>query len=129
MSIIKRTTWYFASFLLGGAIGGAIALLYAPESGKHLRRDISRKTSDFIEDGKKIAHDSWIDAKDKAENTIEIAKDYLNTNVDKIVRKTEKAKDALKCGFDAYNNERKSGNENNSSLIEEDVDVANRINK
>jgi gas vesicle protein len=129
MSLIKRTTWYLASFLLGGAIGGAIALLYAPESGKHLRRDISRKTNDLIEDGKKMAYDSWNDAKDKAESTIEIAKDYLNTNVDKIVRKTEKAKDALKCGFDAYNNEIKSGNEQDSSLIEVDVNVANRKSK
>ena len=129
MSVIKRTSWYFASFLMGGAIGGAIALLYAPESGKHLRRDISRKTNDLIEDGKKIAYDSWNDAKGKAESTIEIAKDYLNTNVEKIMRTTEKAKDALKCGFDAYNNERKTGNEQNSSLIEEDVDVANRKNK
>jgi hypothetical protein len=76
-----------------------------------------------------MAYDSWNDAKDKAESTIEIAKDYLNTNVDKIVRKTEKAKDALKCGFDAYNNEIKSGNEQDSSLIEVDVNVANRKSK
>ncbi|OPY91633.1 MAG: YtxH-like protein [Syntrophaceae bacterium PtaU1.Bin231] len=45
------------AFLLGGLIGAAIALLYAPQSGRETRKDISRAarraknaTVDLIED-------------------------------------------------------------------------------
>jgi gas vesicle protein len=96
---MKTFNGIFLSFLLGGAIGGAVALLYAPQKGKHLRKDISRKANNIIKDGRKMTHDSWNGAKEKAENLIESANDVLNTNVDKIVRKTEKLKDALKSGF------------------------------
>lgn len=119
MISIKRTTWYFGSFILGGVIGSAIALLYAPESGRHLRRDISRKTNELIEDGKKKAQDTWNEAKETAENTIEIAKDFLNTNVEKVVRKTEMAKDALKSGYTAYYDERKAGDNQSKREMEE----------
>ncbi len=80
---------------MGGAIGGTIALLYAPQKGKYLRKDISRKTNDLLKEGKKITRNSWNDAKEKTENIIESANDALNTNVKKIVRNTEKLKDAI----------------------------------
>jgi gas vesicle protein len=99
MSNIKIINGMFLSFLVGGAIGGAIALLYAPQKGKYLRKDISRKANDLIKEGKRKTYDSWNDAKEKAENLIESANDVLSTNVDNIVRKTEKLKDAIKSGF------------------------------
>jgi gas vesicle protein len=108
MTTIKTTKWVFMSFLLGSAIGGAIALLYAPESGKHLRRDISRKTNDLIKEGKKKSNELWNDAKEKAESTLDIANDVLNSNVEKIVHETGRVKDALTSGINAYNKERKS---------------------
>ena len=46
---MKKTKWVFISFLFGGAIGSSIALLYAPESGKHLRNDISDENKEFFE--------------------------------------------------------------------------------
>jgi gas vesicle protein len=99
MSKIKIINGLFLSFLLGGAVGGALALLYAPKKGKYLRKDISRKTNALIKEGKKITYDSWNDAREKAENIIESANDTLSSNVEKIVRKTEKLKDALKSGL------------------------------
>ena len=96
MSNIKIINGIFLSFLLGGAIGGTIALLYAPQKGKYLRKDISRKTNNLIKEGKRKTFDSWNDAKEKAENMIDSASDALNSNVEKIVRKTESLKDALK---------------------------------
>jgi gas vesicle protein len=99
MSNMKVINGIFLSFLLGGAIGGTLALLYAPQKGKYLRKDISRKANGLIKEGKKITYDSWNDAKEKAENIIESANDALSTNVEKIVRKTEKLKDALKSGL------------------------------
>lgn len=99
MSKMKIINGLFLSFLLGGAVGGTLALLYAPQKGKYLRKDISRKTNALIKEGKKISYDSWNDAKEKAENLIESANDTISTNVEKIVRKTEKLKDALKSGL------------------------------
>ena len=108
MTTVKQINGVFLSFLLGGAVGGAIALLYAPKSGKQLRNDISRTTNELYEEGKKKTYDSWNDEKEKAENILDGANDVLSTNVEKIVRKTEKLKDALKSGVNAYNDERKS---------------------
>ena len=34
-------------FLTGGIVGAAIALLYAPKSGKELRKDIKDKADEF----------------------------------------------------------------------------------
>lgn len=90
------------SFLLGGAIGGAIALLYAPMSGKHFRNDISRKTNDFIEEGKKKTYDTWNGAKEKVESSMESANDLLNTGKEKFDRKVEKVKYAFKAGIYSY---------------------------
>ena len=108
MTTVKRKNGVFLSFLLGSAIGGAMGLLFAPESGKHLRYDINRKMKNIIVDGKIKANDLWNDAKDKAENTLDIANDVLNSNVDKIVHETGRVKDAFISGYDAYNKERKS---------------------
>jgi len=127
VSIIK-TKGFFISFLLGGAIGSIIALLYAPKPGKNLRNDISRKTNELIEEGKKKTHDSWNFTKERTESTLDSANDFLNEGMEKITRKTEKLKDAYKSGYNAYKNERKTG-DNQSSLSSEDVENTHRQRK
>lgn len=107
MISINKTTGLITSFLLGGAIGGIIALLYAPQSGKHLRNDISRKTNELIEEGKKITYDSLNGVKEKADSSIESANDFLNSGKEKFAHKVEKVKDAFKAGVNAYKDERK----------------------
>jgi gas vesicle protein len=120
MTKMKQVNGVFLSFLLGGAVGGAIALLYAPKSGKHLRYDISRKANEMYEDGKRKTNDTWNDAKEKAEDIIESANNVLSTNVEKIVRTTETLKEALKSGIDAYNDERKYGNTHDGPSLKKD---------
>ena len=114
----KKLNGLFISFLVGGAVGSAIALLYAPKRGKQLRSDISRKTSDLIDQGKKLTYDSWNGAKEAAESTFESANEFLNTGVEKIIDKTEKIKDAFRTGIDTYKDERRSG-KNKGSLYNE----------
>jgi gas vesicle protein len=109
MTTKKQIGGIFLGFVLGGAIGGTLALLYAPMSGKHLRNNINKKANDLAEDGKRITNDTWNEVKDKAESILESANDVLNTNVDRVVNKTEKVKNAFKAGYDAYNDERNSG--------------------
>ncbi len=38
-------------FIAGSVVGAVLALLYAPKSGKELRRDIKDKASDLVEKG------------------------------------------------------------------------------
>jgi gas vesicle protein len=108
MTTIKKVNGIFLSFLLGGVVGSTIALLYAPTKGKYLRNDISRKTNELLQEGKRKTFESWTDAKEKAEKIIESANIVLTSNVEKVVRNTENLKDALKSGVNAYNDERKS---------------------
>ena len=96
MSNAKIVSGVFLSFLVGSVIGGAFALLYAPQKGKYLRKDIRKKTKGLIKEGRKLTQDSWNDAKEKAEDFIDSANDTLSSNYDKIVRKTEQLKNVLK---------------------------------
>ncbi len=66
------------AFLLGGIIGAAIALLYAPKSGKETRRDIARtakrvkkETADLIEDTVEGIQEFAGDIKDRISHIIE----------------------------------------------------------
>jgi gas vesicle protein len=113
MVSINRTKGVFISFLLGGAVGSVIALLYAPKSGKHLRNEIGRKTNKLIEESRKKTMDSFKGVKERTESTLDSANDFLNTGMEKITRKTKKINDALESGLDTYNDERKSDVESN----------------
>ncbi|MCR4440218.1 MAG: YtxH domain-containing protein [bacterium] len=41
---------FLKGFLIGGAVGAIIALLYAPKSGKETREDIKKRTEEFLEE-------------------------------------------------------------------------------
>jgi len=126
MANIKQVNSLFLGFLLGGAVGGAIALLYAPKSGEQLRNDIKKTSNELYEDGKKKTYESWNDAKAKAENIIDSANDVLSSNVEKIVRKSENLREALKSGVNAYNDEIKYGSNHNRSTSKEDTGKTNK---
>ena len=49
-------------FIAGGALGAALALLYAPKSGRELRQDIKGKADDYLDEAEKYI----AEAKDKA---------------------------------------------------------------
>lgn len=72
---------------IGGLITGATALLFAPTSGKKLRRKISNKaedlygdTQEYIEKGKDKAEDFYRDGKKKVTNIVEEAKKIVKTS-------------------------------------------------
>ena len=118
MTIFKKTGGLFTGFMLGGAVGGAIALMFAPKSGKHLRNDISRKTNELIEEGRNKTYETWNEAKEKAVNTIDAANEFLNTGAEKIAGKTKKVKAGLESGFNALNDEKNSADIQTDSFRE-----------
>jgi gas vesicle protein len=58
---------FLKGLLIGGLVGSAVALLYAPYSGKKLRKNIRKKTEGLIEDSEKYLKN----AKDKANHLLE----------------------------------------------------------
>ena len=50
MSDNKMAKGLIAGFLAGSLVGAVIALLYAPKTGKELRGDIKRKSSELMDE-------------------------------------------------------------------------------
>ena len=101
MATVKQLNGIFLSFLLGGVVGGIIALLNAPKSGRHLRNDISRKANKLIEESKKKTYDTWNGVKEKTESILDSANDALNAGINRIVSDSDNVKEAFKSGLDA----------------------------
>jgi gas vesicle protein len=75
------------AFILGGLIGAALGVLYAPKSGKETRRDIKRFSEDvadkvkdlgedFTEKGRKV----YEERKDKINEVLEAGKKAFGEN-------------------------------------------------
>ncbi|MGI8668372.1 MAG: YtxH domain-containing protein, partial [Aridibacter sp.] len=77
--------------LIGGGIGAALALLFAPKSGQELREDISVATKKGIEKGKETAGQLQEAAGDYYEVTREKASELYQTAQEKASELTEKA--------------------------------------
>jgi gas vesicle protein len=127
---------FLTGLLTGGIVGAALALLYAPSSGRELRAQIRVKKDEIIDDtteylqiaktkaaelineGKRKSEELIIDAKKKAGTLIEDANEILNEakvkatgslehTKEKLSHEADKIKDAFKAGMDAYNDEKK----------------------
>jgi gas vesicle protein len=125
----ERRTGTGKSFMLGvlagGVAGGLAALLYAPKSGKELRKDIGRKKDKIvkdvdkyyedtrkrvdrmIEEGKRKTDDLIHDVKLKAESLGESAGNIYNQGREFVSDEASKIKGAVKAGVDAFKQERK----------------------
>lgn len=84
------------AFLVGGALGAAVALLYAPKSGRETRKDIARtarkikkETAHVVEDAIDSVNDFADDVKDKVSDIIEKGKDLSEGAKKEILRNLE----------------------------------------
>ncbi len=87
MSNTNKFKTFLTGLLVGGLTGSIIALLYAPTSGKKLRRKIGDKTEDLIEEaeeiietGKEKTEKIIKESRKKASGIIEDAKKKITTN-------------------------------------------------
>lgn len=121
---------FLFGLLAGGALGAALALLYAPKSGNEFRGDIKKRKDELLEDaeeyissarekavhmindGKKRADSLISDARKRAEELLHDAEDVLSgakTKAGELVGEGEKIRDAMKAGVDTFKEERSKG--------------------
>ena len=113
-------------FLTGGIVGAVIALLYAPKSGKELRKDIKDKADEWkdeaekyiadakdkakemINEGKQKSERIISDAKTKTDEILKDAEKMFHDAKTKTVKETGDLKSAIKAGMDAYRESKNS---------------------
>ena len=105
--------------LIGGAIGGAVALLFAPKPGRDIRSDISQRTKEIIEDGKNTSEQLWTGTKEKVGNIMDGANEVLNKARTLIVDEASKVKSAVQTGMSNYSGKSRSGEKQNQSVMEQ----------
>ena len=81
-------------FVIGGLIGAALGILYAPKSGKETREDIQRSTEELLEK-----------AKEKYEEASRKIEQLAGCEKELYVGKKERLKKALEAGVDAFKQE------------------------
>ncbi len=91
-----------AAFLIGGAIGAAIALLYAPQSGRETRKDIKRtarrdknEAVDLVEDTMASVDDCVVETKDRVTELIDMGVELSGAAKKEIVKTLEQGQKAL----------------------------------
>ncbi|MDR2772780.1 MAG: YtxH domain-containing protein [Elusimicrobiota bacterium] len=80
------------AFLIGGVIGAAIGILYAPKTGKETREDLKRIGEDFSNNLSDLAGD----AKEKGRTFYEQGKERLLSGKDKLNEAIEEGKKVFK---------------------------------
>jgi len=81
------------AFLVGGLVGAAVALLYAPQSGRETRKDITKTarrikkdTVHMVEDAVDSINDFAGDVRDKITDVIERGKDISDGAKKELIR-------------------------------------------
>jgi len=78
-------TGYVLSFLIGAAVGGAIALITAPQSGDRTRKQLKRKAGDVkenVEDYYDEMKDKTIEATKKVQDLYQETKRTVESKLD-----------------------------------------------
>jgi len=110
--------------VIGGLIGAAIGILFAPKSGKETRQDLALKTGDLLAKAK-VEYDKAVEesravyeatvqkiqeaegtAVEKAGNLEARAGEIAKIGAGKLVEGTDRLKKALEAGLEAYREEK-----------------------
>jgi gas vesicle protein len=91
-----------AAFLVGGLVGAAFALLYAPKSGRDTRKDIAKtakrikkESVHLVEDTIDSINDFSGDVKDKVGDIIERGKDLSDGAKREVIRNLEQGQKVI----------------------------------
>lgn len=86
--ISKSHIW---GFLIGGLVGGALGILFAPKSGNELRQDIRGKSEDLYEK-----------AKGKYEEALTKVEDVMKQTKETLADKKARLGKGIEAGVSAY---------------------------
>jgi gas vesicle protein len=70
----KTSAGFGTGLLIGAVIGGVIALLYAPQSGKKTRKFLKNKATEFVDEVKEEASEVVDEVKEKASGVMDTVK-------------------------------------------------------
>ena len=122
------TRGFLAGLFAGGVIGAALALLYAPKSGKEFRADLKDRADHLIEDADEYLNTAQVkaqqivgeakkrsdllitDAKKKADTLLQDAEKVIvdaKAKAGSLVGEGARIKDAVKAGVDTFKDERR----------------------
>jgi gas vesicle protein len=119
-----KTSDFLKGVLVGGLIGAAIGILFAPKSGKETREDIARKTDEIMKKAKeecdlaleksKLAYETAIKkakeiqmmAREKVENVEEAVVDLAEKGKETLQDNKSRLKKALDAGIEAFKEEK-----------------------
>ncbi len=76
----ERAASNLVCFMLGAAVGAAVALLYAPQTGTETRRQLGEKAQDAKEKAEAVAYS----AKERAEAAAQTAKERIAVVSEKV---------------------------------------------
>lgn len=107
-----------AAFLLGAVVGGVLALLYAPKSGKETRKDISDEINNYlkkasetktklVEKAKKLSNDIVYQAEKVYSDVRNFKEGKYSGTAEKIEGEITRLRDAIKAAIDSYKDTKK----------------------
>lgn len=110
--------------IIGGLIGAALGILYAPKSGRETREDIARKAEDLLDKAKKeyeistakskLAYESAVkglqelqlSAKEKLEEAENKVTEFAQQSAEAVLDNKNRLKKAIDAGVEAYREEK-----------------------
>jgi gas vesicle protein len=90
------------SFLLGGLTGAALAILFAPRSGRETRDLLSEKLKEGAERGRDLKER----AAQKGRDILDEAGDYVERTRETLDRRKDRVATAIEAGRQAYRDEK-----------------------
>lgn len=122
--MLERNGDLLKGLIIGGLIGAALGILYAPKSGKETREDIARKTEDLLSKAKdeydkavaksKAAYESALlrlkelesSAKEKVEEVEGKVSEFAHQSAEAMQDNKNRLKKAIDAGVEAYREEK-----------------------
>ncbi len=98
------TSGIVLSFMLGALSGAALAILFAPRSGRETREMLGEKLRDTAERGRRIGEQ----ALEKGRELAEDATGYLDRQRDALEKRRDRLAAAVEAGRQAFKDEKES---------------------
>ena len=90
------------SFMLGGLVGAALAVLFAPRSGEETRELLEEKLREGVERGRRLRER----AAAKGRETLEDASQYVDKQRESLEKRRDRLAAAVEAGLQAYREEK-----------------------